>query len=48
MLKRKLKVLDEYKMVKDLPKEGQKKPQQNTLVQQYDGNKWQRKEKFIY
>lgn len=41
MLKRKLKVLDEYKMVKDLPKEGQKKVQQNSLVQQYDSNKWQ-------
>jgi hypothetical protein len=33
ILKRKLKVMDEYKMVKDLPKEGQKRnPQQHMLI----------------
>ena len=36
--------MDEYKMVKDLPKEGQKRnPQQQNVIKPYEENQWQRK-----
>ena len=36
--------MDEYKMVKDLPKEGQKRnPQQHNVIKPYEENQWQRK-----
>lgn len=42
LLKRKIKMLDEYKMVKDLPQEVQKKnPEQHNVIKSYEENHWQ-------
>ncbi|CAC5393084.1 unnamed protein product [Mytilus coruscus] len=41
ILKRRVKIIDEYKMVKDLPKEGQRKQQQQSVIKPYETNQWQ-------
>ncbi|CAG2253187.1 PLRG1 [Mytilus edulis] len=41
ILKRRVKTIDEYKMVKDLPKEGQRKQQQQSVIKPYETNQWQ-------
>ncbi|XP_071126976.1 pleiotropic regulator 1-like isoform X1 [Mytilus edulis] len=41
VLKRRVKTIDEYKMVKDLPKEGQRKQQQQSVIKPYETNQWQ-------